>query len=98
MTPALNFHSASKLAAMICDGEVTSRQTVEAFFAQIKRHNPTYNAIVTHNESEALAQADLADQARRTGQRCGPLHGVPITIKDAHSYNKCTAVAAPESG
>lgn len=84
MKPSLNFLSASKLAAMIRAGEITSRQTVESFFAQIKNQNPTYNAIVTHNEAEALAQAVQADQAMRDGKPCGPLHGVPITIKDTY--------------
>jgi amidase len=84
MKSSLNFLSASQLAAMIRAGEITSRKTVEAYFAQIKKHNPTYNAIVTLNEAEALAQADQADQAKRDGKPCGPLHGVPITIKDTY--------------
>ena len=84
MEPSLNFLSASKLAAMLRASEITSRQTVEAYFAQIKEQNPTYNAIVTLNETQALAQADHADQALRDGKPCGPLHGVPITIKDTY--------------
>jgi amidase len=84
MKPALNFLSASQLAAKIRAGDITSRQAVEAFLAQIKQHNPTYNAIVTLNQTEALAQADSADQARSTGKQLGPLHGVPITIKDTY--------------
>jgi amidase len=81
---SLNFLSASKLAEMIRVGEITARQTVEAYFAQIKKQNPTYNAIVTWNEAQALAQADQADQAKRDGKPCGPMHGVPITIKDTY--------------
>ena len=84
MKPSLNFLSASELAALLRVGEITSRQTVEAFFAQISKQNPTYNAIVTTNEAEALTQADQADQAMRDGKPCGPLHGVPITIKDTY--------------
>ena len=84
MKPSLNFLSASKLAVMLRAGEITSRQTVEAYFAQIKKHNATYNAIVTLNEAEALAQADQADRSREAGKPCGPLHGVPITIKDTY--------------
>ncbi len=84
MKPSLNFLSASKLATMLRAGEITSRQTVEAYFAQIKKHNPAYNAIVTLNEAEALAQADQADRSRAAGKPCGPLHGVPITIKDTY--------------
>ena len=84
MKPSLNFLPASKLAEMIRAGETTSRQTVEAYFAQIKKQNPTFNAIVTLNEAQALTQADVADQAMRAGKPCGPLHGVPITIKDTY--------------
>ena len=84
MRPSLNFLSASQLASMIRAGEITSRQTVESFLAQIKKQNPTYNAIVTFNEAEALAQANQADQSLRDGKPCGPLHGVAITIKDTY--------------
>ncbi|MEQ1700094.1 MAG: amidase [Ilumatobacteraceae bacterium] len=84
MQPSLNFLPASTLAEMIRTGETTSRQAVEASFAQIRNHNPTYNAIVTSNEAHALAQADQADRATRDGEPCGPLHGVPITIKDTY--------------
>lgn len=84
MKSSLNFLCASKLAAMIRAGEITSRQTAETFIAQVKKQNSTYNAIVTLNEVEALAQADQADQALRDGKPCGPLHGVPITIKDTY--------------
>ena len=69
---------------MLRAGTISSRQTVEAFFTQIKKHNPAYNAVVTLNEAAALAQADQADQALRNGKPCGPLHGVPITIKDTY--------------
>ena len=84
MKSSLNFLPASTLAAMIRAGETSSRQVVEAYFAQIRTHNATYNAIVTLNEAQALAQADQADQAARDGKPCGPLHGVPITIKGTY--------------
>jgi amidase len=97
MKPSLNFLSASELATMLRAGEITSRQTLETYFAQIKKHNPTYNAIVTLNEAEALTQADQADQAMRDGKPCGPLHGVPITIKDTYRVkgSRTTAGYAP---
>lgn len=84
MKSSLNFLPATTLAEMIRAGDTTSRQVVEACFAQIGKQNPTYNAIVTLHEAEALAQADQADHARRDGKPCGPLHGVPITIKDTY--------------
>lgn len=82
MNKSINFLSAGELAAKIQAGEISSRQVVESFLAQIKQHNPTYNAIVTLDEAGALAAADGADRAVAQGQNLGPLHGVPITIKD----------------
>ncbi len=84
METSINFLSASELAAMIRSGEVTSRQVVAEYLAHIKKHNPAYNAIVTLNEAEALEQAHQADQSVASGKPCGPLHGVPITIKDTY--------------
>ena len=94
MKPSLNCLSASKLAEMIRAGEITSRQTVEAYLAQIEKQNPTYNAIVTLNEGQALAQADQADQAMRDDKPCGPLHGVPITIPATHWLLRGESAAA----
>ena len=84
MNTSINFLSASELAAKIRTGELTSRQTVETIFAHIKKHNSTYNAIVTLNEAQALKEADQADQMLASGKPCGSLHGVPITIKDTY--------------
>ena len=84
MHATINFLSASTLAAKIGSGDITSRQAVEAFFTHIRQHNGTFNAIATSHEAQALALADLADQSRCEGKPCGPLHGVPITIKDTY--------------
>lgn len=57
-------------------------QVVEAFLDQISRHNPALNAVVTIDEEGARFTAKAADQALAQGEVWGPLHGVPITIKD----------------
>ena len=64
-------------------GEITSRALLEHLIARIERINPTLNAIVTKNFESARAAADAADAALSRGDKVGPLHGVPITIKDA---------------
>lgn len=87
MQPALNFLSATQLASLQRAGDITSRQAVESSLAQVKQHNRTFNAIATLHEAQALAQADQADQTRREGKPCGPLHGVPITVKDTYRVN-----------
>ena len=93
MQTPINFLSAGELAVKICAGEFTSRQVVESFLAHIKKHNPTYNAVVTLNEADALAQADRADRAQANGQSFGALHGVPITIKDTYKVKGLRATA-----
>jgi amidase len=93
MQGQINYLSASQLAARIRVGELTSRQVVESFFAQIEQHNPALNAVVTLNEAEALAQADKADRAQANGQSLGALHGVPITIKDTYKVKGLRATA-----
>ena len=56
---------------------------MEAHLAQIERVNPTVNAIVTLLLERAMAAARAADEALAHGAMVGPLHGLPITIKDA---------------
>jgi Asp-tRNA(Asn)/Glu-tRNA(Gln) amidotransferase A subunit family amidase len=66
-------------------GRLTARILVEHYLARIAaydQHGPALNAIVTLNP-RALARADSLDAAlRRTGRLTGPLHGIPIIVKD----------------
>lgn len=70
--------SAIELATMIRSGEVSSREVVEAHLARIAVMNPTLNAITVVLADRALAAADHADRSEPDG----PLHGVPITVKE----------------
>lgn len=66
------------------DGKVTSRQLVEQYFARIDAYDqrgPAINAFITLN-TKALAEADALDAERRAGKVRGPLHGIPLAIKD----------------
>lgn len=76
------FLSASDLAAAIRAGTYTSRQVVSAHINHIHKFNPDLNAIVVINEQAALDQAQKADKALADGKIRGPLHGVPVSIKD----------------
>ncbi|RAK58408.1 amidase [Phenylobacterium hankyongense] len=72
------------LQAALSSGKVTSRQLVEAYLARIAAYDqagPRLNAIVTLNP-HALAEADALDRERRTKGPRGPLHGVPLLVKD----------------
>ena len=78
----LVFKSAHEAAGAILRGEVSSLELTGHVLARIDRHNPALNAVVTLMREEALARAAEADEALARGEAWGPLHGVPITIKD----------------
>lgn len=76
--------SITDLQAALASGEVTSHQLVEAYFARIKAYDqagPKLNAVVTLN-AKALAQADALDKERAQKKLRGPLHGIPVLVKD----------------
>src|ERR1051326_2780452 len=75
--------SASELAAMIARGEISSVEAVEAHIDRIERVNPRLNAVVVKRYDAARVEAREADERRARGEALGPLHGVPITIKEA---------------
>lgn len=77
------FLSTTALAAAIRAGDLSATAVLEAHLAQIARHNPTLNAIVTLDADGARARAQEADAALARGEVWGPLHGVPFTLKDA---------------
>lgn len=74
--------TASEIAQRIRDGQLTAAQAVEAHIQRIEAVNPQLNAVVFKLYDEARAQAKAADAAQARGEPLGPLHGVPITIKD----------------
>lgn len=83
----LVFLTASELAEKIKSHQVTSLEVVQAFLNQIEKHNPALNAIVTLDKEGAIKKAKEADAALAQGVLWGPLHGVPITIKDNIATN-----------
>jgi len=77
------FSSALELAAAIRARRTTASQLVELYLDRISRHNPTLNAVCTLDAAGATRRAREADAALARGEVWGPLHGVPMTIKDA---------------
>jgi len=67
---------------MIRDRQVSSREVVQAHLDRVAQVNPYLNAIVRLLPEEALVAADAADRAVADGARLGPLHGVPVTVKE----------------
>jgi Asp-tRNA(Asn)/Glu-tRNA(Gln) amidotransferase A subunit family amidase len=85
-----------QIQAALADGRVTSRQLVEAYLARIAAYDqqgPRLNAVVRLNP-RALAEADALDSERRLKGARGPLHGVPLLVKD----NYDTAEMATSGG
>ena len=74
--------SASDLAERIRNGELSATEVSEAYIDRIQEVNPKLNALVLPLFDEARAQAAKADAATGGGDAVGPLHGVPVTIKE----------------
>jgi len=79
---ALTEKSLTEISAMIRAKSVTPTQLVNALLARIEIYNPKVNAVVTVMAKEALAQAAVLDAEQKAGKFRGPLHGIPIVLKD----------------
>jgi amidase len=79
------FSSTTELAGAIRAGHLSSREVLSGHLAQIARHNPALNAVITLDAERAAERAKEADDALARGENWGPLHGVPFTLKDAHA-------------
>jgi len=75
--------SGKQLAARIRRGELSSLEALDAMLARIDLLNPAINAVVTTDVPRARRQAKAADRARAKGATLGPLHGVPMTVKES---------------
>jgi amidase len=74
--------TALELASLIRERRASSIEVLDAHLARIAKYNSSLNAIVTLDEVKASQRAKEADEAIARGEVWGPLHGVPITIKD----------------
>ncbi|MBN1613626.1 MAG: amidase [Deltaproteobacteria bacterium] len=74
--------SGQEIAAAIRIGELSPSEVVEAFLSRIDQVNPRINAFVTLRADEARREAEEAHKALKRGDRTGPLHGVPVAVKD----------------
>jgi aspartyl-tRNA(Asn)/glutamyl-tRNA(Gln) amidotransferase subunit A len=74
--------SAHQLAADIAARRLSPVEVVEAFLRRIEAHEPKLQAFVDVYAMEARLAAEAADKAIRSGHAVGPLHGVPIALKD----------------
>lgn len=75
--------SASHVAKMIREKQISAVEAVNMCYARIDDVNPTINAVVAMCRERALAEAQEADAFLAAGKAKGPLHGVPFTVKDS---------------
>jgi len=77
-----SYATATEVAQAIRQRVISSRELTALVFSRIRKFNPKVNAFVTLLEESANVRARQADEAQAAGTVWGPLHGVPITVKD----------------
>jgi amidase len=80
----LAFASAIELAAKIKAKEISSAELTELYIRRIEQYDGDINAVVVRIFDKALEDASAADAAQAAGDDLGPLHGVPMTIKESY--------------
>jgi amidase len=79
----LLFQSATDAAQAVRRKEISSRELTKMLIERIEAVNPALNAVVELRRGAALQEALASDEATARGDVAGPLHGVPVTIKDS---------------
>jgi amidase len=85
MPSALPFRTAKQLASAIAKKKIGCLELLDLYLERVEAHNPSLNAIIAMDVDGARKRAKAADKAVKAGKKLGPLHGVPMTIKE--SYN-----------
>ena len=89
--------TATDLVGAIRDRSLSSRELTDHLLDRIDRENPRLNAVVALDPERARAVADAADAATAAGTATGPLHGLPMTVKDVwETEGLVTTSGAPE--
>src|SRR5688500_5645548 len=83
VTRPLAFLSATEQSVLLRTKQTSSRELLDLYLERIERLNPSINAVVTLDVETARRRARAADDATARAVSWGPLHGVPITTKDA---------------
>lgn len=78
----LHYQTLAGIADRIATGDIDSLTVTQAMLARIRRLEPKLHAYYGLMEESALEQAATADEMRKLGKARGPLHGVPVAVKD----------------
>jgi amidase len=85
MPADLPFRTAKQLASAVRKKKIGYLELLDLYLKRVETHNPSLNAIIAMDVEGARKRAKAADRAVKAGKKLGPLHGVPMTIKE--SYN-----------
>jgi amidase len=89
--------TAGELCQALRDRVISSRELLHQLLARSERLNPGLNAIVAWDTDRARTAAAAADDATVRGEPTGPLHGLPMTVKDVfETQGLVTTSGAPE--
>ena len=83
----------TEAVASLASGEVGSVEMLSAQLDRVDIFNPSVNAVVAFDVERAMAAATAADDAQASGVELGPLHGIPLTVKDTYETEGCVTVA-----
>lgn len=81
---ALHYQSATRLTALIRARKLGCLELLDHYLKRVERHNGAINAIVWMDPKAARKRARAADAALARGESWGPLHGLPMTVKEAY--------------
>src|SRR5262245_57424904 len=80
----LAFSSARHLASLLRKKKIGCLELLDAYLGRVERHNPRLNAIIATDVEGARRRAKAADRALARRQVWGPLHGLPMTVKESY--------------
>ena len=83
MSLALPFRTAKQLAAAVARKKIGCLELLDLYLKRVEAYNPELNAIIATDIEGARKRAKAADKAVKAGKKLGPLHGVPMTIKES---------------
>jgi amidase len=84
MSLALPFQTAKQLAAAVRKRKIGCLELLDLYLKRVEAYNPELNAIIATDIESARKRAKAADKAVKAGKKLGPLHGVPMTIKESY--------------
>jgi amidase len=96
LTADMHYLTAGQLKDALASRKVSALELLDLHLARVKVLNPIYNAVVALDEEGARRQARAADEVFAKGIDLGPLHGLPMTIKDSFAVAGMAATCGIE--